>query len=99
MKENSPPEPRMDSPGTYQIAIRGILAEQWSDWFNGTIISIRRNPGESPTTMLTCKVRDQAELFGILNRLNSLNLPLLQAAFLNSLEILEEAEKDKTGHV
>ena len=74
----------MASPATYQITVRGVLAEHWADWFNGTIIAIERNLQGRPHTMLTCKVRDQAELFGILNRLNDLNLPLLEAVFVPS---------------
>ena len=62
----------------YQITIKGKLDDCWSDWFNGTTLSVEYGLAGNPCTVLTCKVRDQAELFGILNRLNSLNLPLLK---------------------
>lgn len=70
-------ETTMDKQANYQITVRGILTKQWSDWFNGSVITLERSLQGSPYTILTCKVRDQAELFGILNKLNSLNLPLL----------------------
>jgi hypothetical protein len=68
----------MDSPAIYQITIKGKLSDHWADWFNGTMISNEYNSEGKPHTVLICKVRDQAELLGILNKLNSLNLPLLQ---------------------
>jgi hypothetical protein len=62
----------------YQITVKGKLDECWSDWFNGTTLSVAYGLAGNPCTVVTCKVRDQAELLGILNRLNSLNLPLLK---------------------
>ena len=71
-------EPGMASPATYQITTKGKLAEGWADWFNGSIIQIEYNMKGNPHTILTCHVKDQSHLLGILNRLNSLNLPLLE---------------------
>jgi len=71
------------SQAVYQITVKGKLDECWSDWFNGTTLSIEFGLAGNPCTVMTCKVRDQAELFGILNRLNSLNLPLLKVDLLN----------------
>ena len=68
----------MASRGTYRITIRGKLDEQWGESFNGTLSRNVRVDKSCPCTILTCDVRDQAELLGILNRLSSLNLPLLE---------------------
>lgn len=68
----------------YKITVNGILNERWADWFNGTIISHERNHDGKAYTALTCQVRDQAELFGILNQLNSLNLSLLQVTLIGN---------------
>ncbi len=78
MDNQSPKEPGMASPATYQITAKGKLAEGWADWFNGSIIRLEHSSGSNPHTIMTCNVKDQAHLLGILNRLNSLNLPLLQ---------------------
>jgi hypothetical protein len=72
----------MASQATYQIIAKGKLAEHWAEWFNGSIIQIEHSSEGNPHTILTCHVRDQAQLLGMLNRLNSLNLPLLQVALL-----------------
>jgi len=66
----------------YKITVIGKLAENWADWFNGTTIVVEHQLKETPYTILTCQVRDQAELLGILNQLNSLNLPLVQVIFV-----------------
>jgi len=71
-------EPGMASSATYQIIAKGKLAEGWAEWFNGSIIQIEHSSEGNPHTILICHVKDQAHLLGILNRLNSLNLPLLQ---------------------
>lgn len=57
----------------YQIRIQGHLSAEWSAWFDGLIITNNPN-GEA---LLTGQLPDQAALYGILNRLQSLNLPLL----------------------
>ena len=68
----------MATRGTYRITIRGKLDERWGESFNGTLSrSIQVDKG-CPCTILTCQVRDQAELLGILNQLSGMNLPLLE---------------------
>jgi hypothetical protein len=80
MENESSKEPGMASPATYQITAKGKLAAHWAEWFNGSTIQIERGSEGNPHTIMTCQVKDQAHLLGILNRLNSLNLPLLQIA-------------------
>jgi hypothetical protein len=57
----------------YHIRVRGILDEKWTDWFNG----LEMTPQENGETLLFGKVADQAELFGILAKINNLGLTLL----------------------
>jgi hypothetical protein len=78
MENTSSIEPGMASSATYQITTKGKLAEGWADWFNGAIIRIEYSTMGNPHTVLTCHIKDQSHLLGILNRLNSLNLPLLE---------------------
>ena len=77
MENTSSIEPGMATPATYQITAKGKLAVGWADWFNGSILRIEYSTKGNPHTILTCHVKDQSHLLGILNRLNSLNLPLL----------------------
>ena len=83
MDEQTPKEPGMASPATYQITTRGKLDRQWAEWFNGSLIQIEHSATGNPRTILTCHVKDQAQLLGVLNRLNSLNLPLLKVNFVH----------------
>ena len=57
----------------YQIKVKGILDESWSEWFDGLVIS----PGSKECTLLTGPIRDQAALHGLLNKIRDLGLPLL----------------------
>ena len=57
----------------YHIRFQGKLDEKWTSWFEGFTMTSREN-GES---LLSGPVIDQAELFGILGKINNLGLPLL----------------------
>jgi hypothetical protein len=61
-----------DKPAIYQIRVKGVLDEEWSDWFDG--LTINRQDDE---TLLTGPVRDQAALHGLVARVRDLGLPLL----------------------
>lgn len=82
MGNNINKEPGMATPATYQITAKGKLAGHWGDWFNGATIRTKQNLHGNRHTILTCHVKDQAALLGILNRLNSLNLPLLNMTLM-----------------
>lgn len=57
----------------YEIRVRGQLDTSWSEWFGGMQIE---HVGQTET-VLSGRVRDQAALYGILNKLRSLGLDLL----------------------
>ena len=61
-----------DKPGIYQISVKGLLDEEWSDWFEGLTIT-----PQDDQTLLTGPVRDQAALHGLLAKVRDLGLPLL----------------------
>jgi hypothetical protein len=61
-----------DKPGIYQIRVKGVLDEQWSDWFDGLTVT-----WQDDETLLTGPVRDQAALHGLVARVRDLGLPLL----------------------
>lgn len=56
-----------------EIRVKGLLTDQWRDWFENMDLSYLEN-GEM---ILTGAVPDQAALMGILNKVNRLNLTLL----------------------
>lgn len=66
-------EREVDRSGIYQIRVKGVLNENWSDWFDGLSIS----PQASGETLLTGPVRDQSALHGILVKIRDLGLDLL----------------------
>ena len=61
------------SAAIYHIRFQGRLDEKWASWFQGFAMNTREN-GE---TLLSGSIIDQAELFGILAKINNLGLPLL----------------------
>lgn len=59
--------------GKVLIQIKGSIDPEWSDWLAG--MQITRQAGKE--TLLSGDLPDQAALFGVLSRLNSLGLALL----------------------
>jgi hypothetical protein len=57
----------------YQIRIQGHLGLQWSDWFDGFMITLE----EDGNTLLTGPIVDQSALYGILKRVRDLGIPLV----------------------
>jgi len=93
MDSESTIELGMSSPAIYRIIVKGKLDVYWADWFNGTNIRLEDDLEGKPQTTLTCQIRDQAELLGILNQLNSLNLPLLQVIYRSRKICYSEKER------
>jgi hypothetical protein len=57
----------------YDIRVKGHLSPQWSDWFDGFTIT-NCEDGEA---LLSGSIGDQAALYGLLNKISNLGLPLL----------------------
>ena len=65
------------TPATYRIEVEGEVPESWSDRLGGMRISTRKRKDQTTVTTLIGRVRDQAELTGVLNTLYELHLPIL----------------------
>ena len=71
-------------PGNYRIRVLGSLDESWSERLSGLrITACSPKDQEGPVTELCGKVRDQAELAGLLNSLYELHLTLASVEMLN----------------
>jgi hypothetical protein len=58
--------------GNYRITIKGRLTER----FTAAFVGMRLVPGPSRTTLVGA-IKDQAHLFGVLERIRSLGLDLI----------------------
>ena len=65
--------PNQPKPILYHIQLQGHLDSGWEDWFGGGTITLL----DDGTTLLICKVIDQAALHGLLRQIRDLSLPLL----------------------
>ena len=65
-------------PATYRIVVKGELGPEWSDRLGGLAMTTTEQTGASPRTELVGRIRDQAELNGVLETLYSLHLPILR---------------------
>ncbi len=63
----------MDVPRVYEIRVEGHLSDRWADWFDG--LAIHNDPNGETT--LSGPLADQASLFGMLNKIQALNLILI----------------------
>ncbi|MCL4560874.1 MAG: hypothetical protein M1281_09700 [Chloroflexi bacterium] len=63
----------MAKPAFYQLRVEGHLDPDWSEWFEGLVIS---QEGDG-ITVIAGRVRDQAVLFGLLTKVRDLGLTLV----------------------
>jgi hypothetical protein len=59
--------------GQYEIRLAGHLDQRWAAWFDGLTLT-HQNDG---TTVLRGPVVDQAALYGLLQKVRDLGLPLV----------------------
>ena len=71
------------TPATYRIEVQGHLDESWSDRLFGMRITARKRLDQTSVTTLTGRLRDQAELSGVLNSLYDLHLSILKVEVVN----------------
>src|SRR2546425_9335048 len=62
-----------NSPGRYEIRLRGHLDSRWAAWFDGLSLSNE----DDGTTIIGGPVADQAALHGLLQKVRDLGLPLV----------------------
>ena len=74
------------SPAIYSISVQGVLEESWSERLSGMQITVARKEGPDAVTLLVGKVKDQAELNGILDTLYTLQRPVLSVECLEKLD-------------
>jgi hypothetical protein len=84
MTNNPSPRPRLTltTPAAYLIRFRGRVDQNWTDCFDNCLVVVSVSPGRAPETTLRGRVRDQAELLGVLHYL------YYQGAALVSVECL-----------
>ncbi len=70
----------------YNIRVKGHLSSQWSDWFEGFIIT----NSEDGEALLSGTIVDQADLYGLLNKISTLGLPLLSINQVQGVEASQE---------
>ena len=72
----------------YRIVVQGTLRPDWSDRLAGLAITTTSQGDRAPHTALVGKIRDQAELSGVLDTLYGLHLPILK---------VEQVEEESTA--
>jgi hypothetical protein len=80
------PSHKQDEPVIYEIRVKGVLDEQWSDWLGGLTI-VPRAGGE---TLLTGLVRDQAALHGLIIKIRDKGLPLSSVKRMDAASLAEK---------
>jgi len=72
------------SPANYRISVIGVLEEGYSGLGGLTILGTESDQGTGiGVTTLTGQLADQAALFGVLNALYNMRMPLLKVEYLS----------------
>ena len=81
------PSHKQDEPVIYEIRVKRVLDEQWSEWLGGLTIT----PQAGGETLLRGPVRDQAALHGLIIKIRDMGLPLLSVNCVEADPPLEDA--------
>ena len=73
----------LGQPMVYQIRIKGHLGRNWTDWFEGLVVTLEDN-GE---TLLSGPVVDQAALHGLLRKVRNLGMSLISVNRIESCQV------------
>lgn len=74
---NEPNRAQLAFTTKYEIRIRGYLDQSWSDRLGGLTITQMEDQSGCEITTLRGQLPDQAAVFGVLNALYDMRLPLL----------------------
>lgn len=79
MSEAHVPADKYHDYGRYEIRLKGHLDARWNSWFDG----MRLTKDSDGTTVIHGLFADQAALYGVLQKIRDLGLPLVS---VNSVE-------------
>jgi len=79
---SSKTELNFDQPAIYQIRVAGVLDKSWSNRLANMQVSLEDGSGRKNIYSLIGKLKDQAELNGILNSLYDLHLTIISVGKL-----------------
>jgi hypothetical protein len=79
---------KMEDSAIYHIRVQGCLEEVWSDRLANMTITMDLRDPQAPASLLQGRIRDQAELVGVVNGLYQMRVPILSIEMVN-----EEFEK------
>ena len=71
------------TPSTYSIHVEGLLDESWSERLAGMNIKTIKRKNRPLMTTLSGRLKDQAELLGVLNSLYNLGITLTNVKRIN----------------
>ena len=70
-------------PTRYKIMVEGLISENWSERLGGMKIVIHSRANQKPMTVLSGLLQDQSALFGVLNSLHELHMPVIKVNQIN----------------
>jgi hypothetical protein len=74
---------RLWTPATYRVEVEGHLDASLTDRLAGMKITSRERADQTTVSTLLGRIRDQAELSGVLNSLFGLHLSILKVEVVN----------------
>jgi hypothetical protein len=81
-------------PVTYRIRVQGFLEKRWVERLGDMHISYRGRKDQAPVSILIVRLRDQAELMGVLNSLYELHLPIITIEYIEENNGINEKRQD-----
>jgi len=67
----------MHEPAVFRIRIQGELDESWFEYFGAKTVTVETSKAGNVETIIISEPMDQGALVGLVNRLNTLGIPLI----------------------
>jgi len=83
MAPNIPDITEYKCPAIYRITIKGVIDQRYAGYFGDMTTSVDKKEEGPTTSKLTGKIKDQAQLMGVLNALYNLHLPIVSIQTLD----------------
>ncbi len=84
MAPDSLPDISAATPALYEICVRGVLDEEWREFYDGMTIEVAEDDGR-PATVVRVVVQDQAALAGLITALFGINATVLSVKAVERL--------------
>jgi hypothetical protein len=95
LERHSASDLRFGGPALYRIVVQGNVSEHLADRLGQMVITATARVDQREQTTLTGPIQDQAELFGLLDTLHGLHIPIIRVEVVSDRDPSPNQDKER----